>query len=389
MVPRGWTVDHLDAIASVVDSLHQTPEFEHKGFPMVRVADVKNRLLDLKDTAKVSEKVFKEFTKKYKPCRHDIVYSRVGSYGNASYVNTNEEFCLGQNTVVISADEGLDSYFLFLQLQSDHVKQQIEKAVDGSSHKTISLKLIRSLRIPRPSLLEQRKIANVLRTWDEAIDRLEHLIALKRERKRALMQGLLTGWVRFKEFEGLEWKEVQLDKYASKRKGKNVQLNNEKQGLPYIGSVAFSGSYLQFTTDPNAEKCEPEDVLLLWDGEYAGKSSTGHRGAVGSTVCALKLKPQLNNHFLHNLLTYDNYRIRAVREGSGIPHMPGDFAHWYRFRLPPLAEQRRIASVLSSADAEVETLGKQLEAYKLQKRGLMQQLLTGKKRVRVEEQVPA
>jgi type I restriction enzyme S subunit len=79
----------------------------------------------------------------------------------------------------------------------------------------------------------------------------------------------------------------------------------------------------------------------------------------------------------------DNYKIREIREGSGIPHMPGDFEHWYELLLPSIKEQQKIASVLSAADTEIETHQKQLAALKQQKKGLMQQLLTGKKRVKV------
>lgn len=83
------------------------------------------------------------------------------------------------------------------------------------------------------------------------------------------------------------------------------------------------------------------------------------------------------------LTTYlkDNYKVRAIREGSGIPHMPGDFEHWYHINLPPLKEQQEIAAILTSADKEIETLQQKLDYLKQEKKSLMQQILTGKRRV--------
>ena len=212
---EGWDLKKLDSIFRIIDSLHQTPSFcENDGYPMVRVTDVKGGNLDLTNSVRVSEDVFKEYTKKYKPKRNDIIFSRVGSYGISSFVNTDQEFCLGQNTVIAESNNSADAIYIFNVLKSEIIKEQIEKTVDGSSHKTVSLKVIKDLKLPLPPLDEQKKIAEILSTWDKAIETVEKLVTNSQQQKKALMQQLLTGQKRLLDDNGVkfggEWKKFSL-----------------------------------------------------------------------------------------------------------------------------------------------------------------------------------
>jgi len=122
--------------------------------------------------------------------------------------------------------------------------------------------------------------------------------------------------------------------------------------------------------------------LLLWDGENAGKVTTGLTGAVGSTVCVLRINNYAYNEFVFSHLDMSRVKIRAIREGSGIPHIPGDFLHWYNLKLPPLETQKKIGCILKYGRSEIMLLQSQLEKLKIQKYGLMQQLLTGKIKIK-------
>ncbi len=188
-----WENKKLNDVYNVIDSLHQTPKFSDEGYPMVRVTDVKGGVLSLDNTVKVSPEVFTKYTKKYLPKKHDIIFSRVGSYGISSYVNTTVPFCLGQNTVIAESSDKADSKYIFNVLKSVFIKKQIERTVDGSSHKTVSLKIIRNLDIPFPSIQEQQRIASVLTKADKEIELLEQQLSDLKQEKKALMQQLLTG----------------------------------------------------------------------------------------------------------------------------------------------------------------------------------------------------
>lgn len=123
-LPESWDVRRLDEVATIIDSLHKTPIYSDVGSPMVRVTDVQGGFLDLSKTLRVSEDVFQEFTRRYAPKRGDMVFSRVGSYGNVSYARTDTPFCLGQNTALISPR--INGRFLHQFLQSAEARWQIE-----------------------------------------------------------------------------------------------------------------------------------------------------------------------------------------------------------------------------------------------------------------------
>jgi type I restriction enzyme, S subunit len=149
-VTTEWKDGKFYEVADVIDSMHKTPAYSTAGYPMVRVTDVKKDGLDLKNTLKVSESIFEEFSRNHRPNIGDIVFTRVGSYGNSCIVKTSEPFCLGQNTVFIVPKQ--DASFLYYFLNSPDGQAQIEASVAGSTQPTISLKSIRNFDITLPPL---------------------------------------------------------------------------------------------------------------------------------------------------------------------------------------------------------------------------------------------
>lgn len=149
-IPTGWKLKRLDEIARVVDSLHKTPKYSSKGFPMVRVTDINASFLDLSNTVLVEQATFKEFSKNHKSQKGDIVVSRVGAtFGEFSYAHTDEKFCLGQNTAVIIPTV-LNSPLLYTILSGSDIRNQVEEQVVGSAYSTLSLKDIKELQILLP-----------------------------------------------------------------------------------------------------------------------------------------------------------------------------------------------------------------------------------------------
>lgn len=156
----------LGDIADIVDSLHKTPKYTSTGNSMVRCTDVKYGPLKLDKTFKVDSSVFAEFSRRYTPSKGDIIITRVGSYGNSAYVE-DANFCLGQNTSAIIPK--INSRFLFYALNSLQVKNQIEFSVVGSTQKTLSLKAISDLEIPRLSFEIEEAIAQIGSHLDDRI----------------------------------------------------------------------------------------------------------------------------------------------------------------------------------------------------------------------------
>lgn len=164
-IPEGSKIFSLQELANVIDSLHKTPNYSNNGYPMVRVTDIKKGFLNVKNTLRVAQEVFEEFSGNHLPRIGNILMSRVGTYGVPTFINTNTEFCLGQNTVVI-VPEIISGELLYVSLLSDEAKKQIEFGVGGAVQKTISLKTIRALKFiyPKDSInkfeLSFKKIIN-------------------------------------------------------------------------------------------------------------------------------------------------------------------------------------------------------------------------------------
>ncbi|WHP05127.1 restriction endonuclease subunit S [Acinetobacter corruptisaponis] len=159
--------EKLQDIANVIDSLHKTPQYSETGYSMVRCTDVKYGFLNLQGTLKVSKDIFDEFSRRYTPSLNDIVITRVGTYGITALVQ-DVEFCLGQNTSVIIA-KNINPKYLYVVLNSPILKYQIEASVVGSTQKTLSLKAINSLEIPRFSPKVEDRIAKIISELDDKL----------------------------------------------------------------------------------------------------------------------------------------------------------------------------------------------------------------------------
>ena len=123
--------------------------------------------------------------------------SRVGTYFVTSFVNTDEQFCMGQNTLIIHPE--YDSRYLYNFLNSFFIQKQIEFLFDRTSgQKSMSLKNIRELKIFLPLILEQQKISSIFSKIDVKINYLESKKSNLENLKKGLMQKLLIGQIRVK-----------------------------------------------------------------------------------------------------------------------------------------------------------------------------------------------
>lgn len=258
----------------------------------------------------------------------------------------------------------------------------------------ISAAQIKEFSFLLPPLVEQRKIAKILSTWDKAITTTERLIDNSKQQKKALMQQLLTGAHTQrkrllddsgKPFEG-EWEEASVEKLCDVGRGRVISKIeiNENQG-PYpvyssqtmsdgvmgsIGTYDFEGDYATWTTD----------------GVNAG-TVFYRTGKFNCTNVCGTLKPKdtrvLDIKFLALALSLVTYKY--VSHTLANPKLMNGVMKSVILSLPEIREQKKIASVLSVADKEIKRLEQQLADLKQEKKALMQQLLTGKRRVCVKK----
>jgi type I restriction enzyme S subunit len=195
-IPEDWDIFELQQVSKIIDSLHISPNYSNEGISMVRATDIKSGNLNLKNTFKVTVKNYEKFTKNHKPQKNDVVMSRVGTYFPNSFIDTDEPFCLGQNTVVIHPS--INPRFLYYALNTRFVQAQIEENLGGSGgQKTISLESIKRLLIPVPkNSIISSKIAKFLSELDSKIEILRNV----NETLEKITQSLFKSW--FADFDG-------------------------------------------------------------------------------------------------------------------------------------------------------------------------------------------
>jgi len=357
-------------------------EFKKELPVYIRITDISDdgKFLQEKKTSIDNTSSYKYFLQK-----NDIVFARTGSTTGKTYLYNSKDGELvfaGFLIRVKPNDKKLSAKYLKLYSETHKYWHWVSIMSTRSGQPGINGAEYAQLEIPLPPLPEQQKIAQILSTWDSAIEKYELLIKKYELRKKGLMQQLLNPNDELKMVND-EWKEVRLGEICKKTKGNIFNCNEEKEGLPVIDASSFNGAVEFYTTDKNLNLCYKSDVLILWDGSNAGKTITNLSGVVGSTFAVLTPNNKVHHIFLCLRMVYDQKRIMAVREGSGIPHVPKDFLNWYRIKIPSIQAQQKIASVISTADKEIEVLKQQLEKLKEQKKGLMQVLLTGKARVKL------
>ncbi len=271
-------------------------------------------------------------------------------------------------------------------------KQRLEILSGKTAVPIITKGAFEKFKIPLPPLPEQKAIAQLLSTADTAIHTNEKLIAQKELRKKWLMQQLLTGKKRLKGFGG-EWKKERLEKYLVKHDEKST-LNNQ---YPVLTS-SRRGIFLQsdyYTRDVASEDNTGYNVVPRGYFTYRHMSDDlifkfnindiVDRGIV-STLYPVFTTKDINSYFLLVKLNEGSeFKMHAEEQKQG-----GSRTYVYfktlcqlKLNLPSLEEQTAIAQVLQAADKEISLLKAKAEKLREQKKGLMQVLLTGKVRLKI------
>lgn len=412
MIPKGWSSQKLSSVASIIDCKHRTPEYVKSGIPLVSPGTIKWGALDLISPVKrVTEEEYRSLMDHCVVEQGDLVMSRNQSVGVVSYVDSKKPFVLGQDTVLIKAIHA-DWRFIYYTLQSDLVQRQIAKSAGGSTFSRINLSDIRALNIKTPAICEQDKISQILTAWDKAISVTESLLANSQQQKKALMQQLLTGRKRLRDENGVrfsgEWEYTIFgnlgDTYTGLTGKTKEDFGAGKPYIPYINIFKNSRIDIQNLEYVQVNDDERQSVVKYGDIFFTTSSETPEEVGMSSVLLEEVSEVFLNsfcfgfrlNNFETLIPKYARYLFRSEHVRRQISTL-GQGATRYNLskrqliklelKLPCVEEQQKIAAVLSAADAEISTLEKKLACLRDEKKALMQQLLTGKRRVKVDEAV--
>jgi type I restriction enzyme S subunit len=320
----------------------------------------------------------------------DIVFVRTGSTTGKTYLYNNKDGVLVYAGFLIKFklnNTKLLPKYLSLYTQTRAYWNWVKTVSMRSGQPGINAEEIGSLKIPLPPLTEQLAIANILSTWDTAIQTTQALISQKEQEKKWLMQNLLTGKKRLKGFSE-EWKKVGAgDVFESytKKGFENEELLSATQDRGIIPRSMLEGRVtMPDGTTAGYKLVEPGDFIISLRSFQGGLEYSYYRGIVSPAYIVLKPKKQIDDEFYKQYFKSSEFigrlsiAVIGIRDGKQISY--DDFCT-VKIPSPALDEQTAIAQVLQTADKEIELLKAKLEQQKLQKKGLMQVLLTGKVRV--------
>lgn len=383
-----WKEYKLGDVTDIIDSLHQTPKYVVSGFPMVRVTDIKSVFLQLENTLKVDEHTFKEFSKKHTPKKGDIVFSRVGSYGVSSIVNSNEKFCLGQNTVFIVPKQ--NPYFIYYFLNSPIAKNQIEGLVAGSTQQTISLQSINNIKVLLPPLPEQTQITEILGSLDDKID----LLYRQNKMLEQLAETLFSQ--RF-----IEEAEIQSNKQLLL--GNLIDSVSITHAFPseevvflntsdiYLGEVLINKPVdINFLPGQAKKSIQKEDILFSEirpaNGRYAYINFDAENYVVSTKLMVLRSKNILSQAFIYfyltNSKTLEWLQILAESRSGTFPQITFDQLRDLKINIPSESILKESIIWCETALEKIKSNENQIRTITQLRDTLLPKLMSGEVRVK-------
>ena len=387
-IPEDWEVRRLGEIGEVLmckrimkyqtDSCGDIPFFKIGTFGG-------------KPDAYISREVFDEYKAKYSyPKVGDVLISAAGTIGRSVIFDGTPSYYQDSNIVWIDNDNKqlLNKYLYYYYSTINWITDTgtIPRLYNGA---------LKAIQIPTPPIEQQKRIVSILELWDTAIEKQTALIEKFTLRKRGLMQQLITGKKRLKGFSG-EWKRIPIKDFA-----KEVSIRNSNRedhivlsctkydglvpSLEYFGKKIYSDDLSSYKKIPQRHFAYATNHIEEGSIGYQSKYEQGlispmytvfntDRKMVDDTFLFAVFK---SHHLIH---LYKSMMEGSINRRGGLRW---DSFSTIKINLPPLDEQNAIVSALVNADKEIELANKKLARLQEEKRGLMQQLLTGKKRVKL------
>lgn len=374
-IPEGWSVKRLGDICTFSNGkAHENDVCEKGKYILVNSKFVSS-----------DGKIQKRVACCYSPlCKEDIaiVMSDVPNgraIAKCFYIDENDKYTLNQRIGRLMINHQCSMFIFYIVSRNSYFL----KFDDGINQTNLRKNQILNCPILLPPLPEQEKIAGILSCWDDGIEKLSALIEKKKIQKKALMQQLLkkiktTNMKRFDEiFKDYSIKNQPCEKLLSATQDRGVLPRDMLQGRVMSPEGSLAGYKL----------VNIGDFVISLRSFQGGFEYSNYKGIISPAYTVLKniinIDKQFYRHFFKSYEFIEKYlsiAVVGIRDGKQISYQ--DLCS-VKIPYPDLAEQKAIAEILSKADEEIELLNKKLEAFKQEKKALMQQLLTGKIRVKV------
>jgi type I restriction enzyme S subunit len=407
MVPSDWRVYHLSDVtkwSSGGTPFKGNPEYWGGDIPWISAASMRGHYYS-NSGVKITKKAVVE-TAKMAEKDSILLLVRGSMLWNKIPVGiTTRKVAFNQDVKCISPQpKNIDIKFLlywFLSKENFLLGMVTGTGIGAGKLDTGELQ---NLSVFLPPLPEQKRIAKILAAWDKAINTTERLIDNSQQQKKALMQKLLTGKKRLLDNDGVllseKWKERSIESLGSISSGGTPSTSNKDYwdgGIDWVtptditkqNSIYISSSKRGISKDGlknSSAKLVPKGSLLICTRATIGEMAiTSHEMCTNQGFKNIVPNESADIEFIYYLLSYCKHKLIRASSGSTFLELSKSVFESMVYEIPGIDEQKKISSILLRSDKEVELLEQQLSDLKQEKKALMQQLLTGKRRVKYDK----
>ena len=365
-IPKNWNVKSLDNMIEILDlkrvPLSETERANKKGTIPYCGA---NGIIDYIDDYIFDEEAV-------------LIAEDGGNYGkfqNKAYIMTGKYWVNNHAHIFRGRSELLENKFIMQWLNFS----DISPYVSGSTRTKLNQEMLKRILVPTPSLQEQKKITEILSTADETIQKVNEEITLTEKLKKGLMQTLLTkgiGHTKFKMTEigeiPEEWGAKELKEIANIEYGKANPKSSGK--IPIVGSSGIFG----YTSK---SLIETPTIVIGRKGTAGGLIYMDAPCWPSDTTFYLKYKIYVIQKYLFEYMSL--HRLSGNKAKTTLPSIQRSELESYKLAIPPFPEQQKIAEILSTVDQKLELLRNKKTHLGELKKGMMEDLLTGRVRVKI------
>ena len=305
--------------------------------------------------------------------------------GVSTYIESVKDNLLcGYHLTILRPKKNIDGRFLSYALCHPRIAYNFYRYANGITRFGLTVETYKKVKILLPPLPEQKAIAELLSTWDEAIKKTERLIQMKEKRFKGYVQRLIDQRC-------TEWRHIKPKKIFNTITEKNYpeELLSVTQDRGVIPRSMLEGRVMSPNgTTASYKLIKSGDFVISLRSFQGGVEYSNYQGIISPAYTVLRPKIDINTEFYRHFFKtyifiekYLNLAVIGIRDGKQIS-IP-DFMS-IKIPGPPLEEQKQIAETLSTAQQEIDLLKQLAEKYKIQKRGLMQKLLTGDWQIKPE-----
>ena len=378
-IPSGWQVKKLGDLLKITSCrrVHEE-DWTDSGIPFYRAREI----VSIHNNEPISPLFISQelydtnikLSGQIKP--NDLLVTGVGTIGIPYLVKNNDKFYFKDGNIIwFKNNGGIDGKFLYYSFDEPHIQAQIKNMAGIGTVGTYTIINAKNTKILLPALSEQRAIAEVLITWDDALGLLDKKIELKKQQKKYLIQQLLTATTRLPGFTK-PWRKIELGEILAYEQPANYLVHNiESYSDKKVPVLTANKSFVLGSSSDTEGIYNKGDCIIFDDFTTDCKYVNFPFKIKSSAVKILTPNRNTNIKFIYEILKRIRYPLGGhkrywISEFSFLP-----------VQTPSPEEQATIAEVLTAADEEIKLLEQQREQINQQKRYLMQNLLTGQIRV--------